>query len=178
MAVQSDMFEVARAIGGLEVQLVWFRGHREFQASGWSRDAGTLARDMTGIDCRGGRTQIGRVLSHTLSEAAKAPVRALVYIGDACEENPDALCDVAGRLGVLGTKAFVFHEGGDRVAGGTFREIARLTGGAYCPLTSSAPGELRSLLTAVAAWAAGGREALNRLGAEHKAAVALIGRQM
>ena len=174
MALQSDMFETARSVGGLEIQLVWFRGRGEFHASAWHRDAGALGRDMTGLTCRGGRTQMARVLAHTETEARRSPVRAVVYIGDACEENADLLCETAGRIGVCGTKVFLFQEGGDPTVTAVFKEIARLTGGATAPFNSSAPGQLRSLLVAVAAWAAGGRKALAQLGRDHAPAVALL----
>ena len=44
-----------------------------------------------------------------------------------------------------------------------FREIARLTGGAWCRFDPGAAAQLRELLRAAAAYAAGGREALLRL---------------
>ena len=54
---------------------------------------------MAGIACHGGLTQIGRVLDHAAKEAARQPVAALVYVGDAMEENIDALAAKAGALG-------------------------------------------------------------------------------
>ena len=79
-------------------------------------------------------------------EAEKRPVAALAYVGDAMEENPDQLCQLAGEIGLLGVRAFMFHEGRDPAAERTFREIARLTGGAYLPFNSASAAELRSLL--------------------------------
>ena len=111
------------------MQLVYFRGHGEARASRWVSDAGALKRLMTGIACHGGLTQIGRVLEHAEREAAKRPLAALVYVGDAMEEDIDRLCGLAGGLGVRGTRAFLFHEGRDPVAARAFREIARLTRG-------------------------------------------------
>ena len=52
------------------------------------------------------------------------------------------------------------RQGQDRGAERAFREIARLTGGAYAAFDSSAPGKLGSLLAAAAAYAAGGTLAL------------------
>ena len=67
---------------------------------------------MTGIACHGGLTQIGRVLDHAVRTAAEAPVAALVYVGDAMEENVDALCAQGRRSSRLrNTRAFMFHEG-------------------------------------------------------------------
>jgi hypothetical protein len=115
---------------------------------------------MVRIDCRGGHTQIAKVLQHVRREAEKRPVAALAYVGDAMEENPDTLCQIAGEIGLLGVRAFMFHEGRDQAAERTFREIARLTGGAYLPFNSASAAELRELLSAVATYAAGGLKAL------------------
>jgi hypothetical protein len=119
---------------------------------------------MVKIDCRGGQTQIRKVLAHVRREAEKRPVAALAYVGDAMEENPDTLCQLAGDIGLLGVRAFMFHEGRDRAAERTFREIARLTRGAYLPFDASAAGQLRTLLNAVATYAAGGVPALEKSG--------------
>jgi hypothetical protein len=163
-SVQADMFDEAGTIGGLDVQLIYFRGFGECRASKWVRDARALRDLMVKIDCRGGQTQISRVLQHARKEAKAKPVSALVYVGDAMEEDIDALCAQAGELGLLGTKAFMFQEGHDPNAERAFREIARLTKGAYLRLDSSAASELGALLRAVAAYATGGVKALEARG--------------
>jgi hypothetical protein len=61
---------------------------------------------------------------------------------------------------------FVFHEGNDRTASRIFPQIAKLTRGAYCRFDRNSPDELKRLLGAVAAYAAGGREALLKYGRE------------
>ncbi len=162
--VQAQMFQAADEIGGLAVQLIYFRGLDECKASRWVNAPSALTNLMTKIDCRGGHTQIGRVLRHTVREAeTDGGVAALVYVGDAMEEPVDALCAAAGEVGRLGAKCFMFHEGENTTAANTFKEIARLTGGAYAPFNASAPGELASLLRAAAAYASGGTSALGRL---------------
>ncbi len=118
---------------------------------------------MSAIDCRGGQTQIGRVLGHARQEHGRRPVQALVFVGDAMEEQIDDLCAVAGELGLLGVRAFMFQEGHDPVAEKAYREIARLTHGAYGRFDTGAAHELGELLRAVAAYAAGGLEALQAL---------------
>ncbi len=162
--LQGAMFEAAGSVGGLSVQLTYFRGLSETRASRWVGDARALGAMMERIDCRGGRTQIGKVLSHARREAAARPVAALVYVGDCMEENVDELCSRAGELALLGVKAFMFHEGPDPTAARAFREIARITGGVYLPFDARAADELRALLGAVAAYAAGGRKALQAQG--------------
>ena len=160
--LQGAMFDAAGSVGGLSVQLVYFRGFSECQASKWVGNTKSLRDLMIRIDCRGGQTQIGKVLAHALREARKQPVAALVYVGDAMEENVDGLCQMAGELGLLNVKAFMFHEGHDPVAERAFREIARLTGGAYLPFNAAAAAQLKALLGAVATYAAGGRKALEK----------------
>jgi hypothetical protein len=173
-ALQADMFREAAAVGGLDIQLVYFRGLNECRASGWVADSDRLASLMSRIDCRGGHTQIGKVLSHTRAEHGRKPVQALVFVGDAMEEPIDALCAAAGELGLLGVPVFMFQEGHDPVAENAYREIARLSHGAWCRFDAGAANELRELLRAVAAYAAGGRKALAALSARSRTAHALL----
>lgn len=161
--VQAQMFQAAAATGGLDVQLVYFRGFAECRASGWVADPRRLTDLMTKIQCRGGHTQIERVLKHARDEAKSIRAGVLVYVGDAMEEAIDPLCALAGELGLLGVKCFMFHEGADAVAERAFREIARLSNGAYARFDANSPGQLASLLRAAAAYAAGGRMALEDL---------------
>jgi hypothetical protein len=161
--VQGEMFATASSIGGLQVQLVYFRGFDECRSSRWVADPRALTDLMTRIACRGGHTQIGRVLRHVRAETGRVPVKVLVYVGDAMEEPIDDLCALAGELGLLGVKAFMFQEGSDPIATRAFAEIARLTGGAHAKFDSSAPQSLAGLLRAAAAYASGGATALARL---------------
>ncbi len=163
--IQGEMFEATRAIGGLDVQLVFYRGLGECRAGKWQPDAKGLARLMTGVRCMGGQTQIGKVLRHAEKEAAKSAkagqrVGAMVFVGDAFEEDIDKVCQRAGELALHGVPVFMFQEGRDPVAEKAFREIARLTGGAWCPFDLASPDQLKRLLSAVAVYAAGGVKAL------------------
>jgi hypothetical protein len=165
--LQADMFRETATIGGLDVQLVYYRGLAECRASRWVSDARELGGLMERIDCRGGHSQIGKVLTHARLETENRRVQALVFVGDAMEEPIDDLCAAAGRLGLLGVPAFVFQEGHDPVAERAFREIARLSRGAYCRFDAGSAHELAELLRAVAAYAAGGMKALADLKARH-----------
>jgi hypothetical protein len=158
--IQAEMFKETKALGGLEVQLVYYRGFGEFEASPWVSDADKLLRRMTGVGCMAGHTQIARVLRHAAAETRKAKVGALVFVGDCLEEDVDELGHLAGELGLLGVPCFMFHEGGDPIARSAFEQIARLSGGAFCRFDSSSAQQLRDLLAAVAVYAAGGRKAL------------------
>jgi hypothetical protein len=158
--LQAEMFGEAAALGGLDIQLAYYRGFGEFETSRWLGDSQELMRRMIGVTCLGGRTQIARVLRHALAETRVKRVNALVFVGDAMEEAIDELCDLAGQLGVLGLPIFLFHEGRDPLAEAAFQQLARLSGGACCPFDARSARQLRELLRAVAVYAAGGRKAL------------------
>jgi hypothetical protein len=162
LALQSDMFQAVKAVGGLDVQLVYFRGFNECRTSKWVGDPEALARLMRQVHCEGGHTQIRKVLSHARDESAKSKVNALVYVGDCMEEDIDQLSQLAGELGMIGVPVFLFQEGHDARAERAFKEIARLSRGAYCRFDAGSARQLRELLTAVAVYATGGRKALEQ----------------
>lgn len=162
--IQGEMFEATSALGGLDVQLVFYRGFRECRSSPWLSGGPDLTRRMSSVFCLGGQTQIGRVLEHALKETRRTKVDALVFVGDCMEEDADALCHSAGELGLLGVPVFVFHEGGEPVARRTFEQVARLSRGAYCPFDADSARQLKDLLSAVAVYAAGGHRALEDYG--------------
>ena len=158
--------DAAGAGGDVAVQLIHYRGVGEFHASPWSASPEELLRQMTGVSCRGGMTQIRRVLQHALVEAGQARIKAAVFVGDACEEPQGALTAVAGRLAVYNVPVFVFQEGDDPVAGQAFRAIAGITGGAHAPFMPGSAEQLRALFGAVARYAAHGRAGLDEI--EHQ----------
>jgi hypothetical protein len=173
-ALQADMFREAASIGGLDVQLVYFRSLTECRASGWVAASAKLGELMSKIDCRGGHTQIRKVLRHARQEHGREKIQALVFVGDAMEEAVDDLCVTAGELGLLGVPVFMFQEGKDQVAENAYREIARLSRGAYCRFDTGAAKELGDLLRAVAAYAAGGMKALDDLSARKAGAARML----
>jgi hypothetical protein len=172
--LQAEMFREAATVGGLDIQLVYYRGLAECRASPWIADSDRLGALMSGIDCRGGHTQIGKVLAHARRENENSKVAVLVFVGDAMEESLDELCARAGELGLRNVKAFMFQEGHDPICEQAFREIARLTGGAFCRFAPGAAHELAELLRAAAAYAAGGLTALADLKARGPAVARLI----
>lgn len=173
-SIQAEMFRATAAQGGLDVQLVYFRGFGECRASRFVSGGEGLGALMSRIVCQGGRTQIGKVLRHALDESRSARVGALVFIGDAMEERIDALTATAGQLGLIGVKAFMFQEGPDADVRHAYREIARLTGGAYAAFDVAAPRRLAELLGAVAAYAVGGRLELERRAGKGEGAARLL----
>jgi hypothetical protein len=176
--LQAEMFQETAALGGLEIQLAFYRGFGEFKATKWAADQDTLLRQMTGVYCLAGETQIRKVLRHAVAETKKHKVDALIFIGDCVEEDVDKLGAVAGELGLLGTPAFLFQEGRDPIAEFAFRQIAKLTNGAYCPFDSVSAQTLRELLRAVAVFAAGGRKALENLASNEGGAIRQIAHQV
>jgi hypothetical protein len=171
LGLQADMFRSVKEVGGLDVQLVYFRGFGETRASKWVGDPETLARLMTRVSCQGGYTQIRRVLIHARRESQQEKVNAVVYVGDCMEEDIDQLSQRAGELGLLGVPMFLFQEGREPKAERAFKEIARLTRGAYCHFDAGSARQLRELLAAVAVYATGGHKALQDFGVATKSGV-------
>ena len=176
--IQGEMFKETAALGGLDVQLAFYRGFGEFEASAWFDHADDLLKKMTAVTCLGGKTQIGKVLRHALTESKRQKINAVVFVGDCMEEDIDALCHKAGELGLLGVPVFIFHEGRDRKAAEAFRQIARLTHGACCPFDANSAQQLRELLSAVAVYAAGGRLALEDYSRRAGGATLLLAQQI
>ena len=158
--LQGDMFRTVASIGGLNVQLVYYRGLDEYRASKWVSDPNHLAKLMTKIDCCAGHTQIGKVLAQAKRQTALLKVSALVFVGDAFEEEEDEILPTAHELARLGVPVFMFQEGDAHPVERVFREIAKVTKGAYCRFDSGSAAQLGQLLKAVAVFAVGGVAAL------------------
>ena len=167
----ADMFLEAAKIGGLDVQLVFYRGTDEVKASEWFADAHELVRRMGTIRCEAGSTKIARVLRYICTEHQREKIGAVIFVGDAVEEPPQQLYDAAAGCPPI----FAFQEGnglavtvdqhdqivvGDQSVESVFREIARLSGGAFAKFDAGAAAKLGELLRAVAAFATGGVKAL------------------
>ncbi len=176
--IQSRMFDETAALGGLEIQLCYYRGQMAFSATPWLRSSEDLKRRMCEVSCIGGMTQIGRVLTHALRETRRRKVNALVFVGDCVEESVERLCQQAGELGLQGVPLFLFQEGYDPVAERAFRKMAQLTGGAYFPFNAGSAHQLADLLSAVAVYAAGGRAALEDFGSRQGGAAPKLLQQL
>lgn len=161
--LQSNMFLATQALGGLAVQLCYYRGFKEFHHSRWLQDSQLLLNSMNRVQCLGGYTQLARTLDHCLQETRRSQVQAVVIIADAIEESSDKLCNKAGQLGMLGTPLFMFQEGSDPGVANTFKQMAQLSHGAYAHFDDSSAAELAELLKAVATYASGGSVALKTL---------------
>ena len=178
MQLQSTMFETAAKLGGLDVQLVWYRGVDEVGHTPWLSDVHELVSRMSMIRCAAGTTKIGRLFQYVRTEHEREKIGAVIFVGDAVEESPYELyAATVGQppwflfqendapvvmLDRYGAPVASFDTPVQRVET-VFREIARLTGGAYARFDSGAAATLGELLRAVAAFATGGTKALGDL---------------
>lgn len=176
--LQASMFLSTEQLGGLSVQLCYYRGYKEFYKTAWLSNAKTLLAKMTSVKCLGGYTQIARVLQHAVTETRQRKVQAIVFIGDAIEEDVDQLCNLAGQLGILKTPVFIFQEGADAQVASVYKQIALLSGGAYCAFDENSARLLRDLLSAVAIFASGGLPALENYTKSQSASVKLLTKQL
>ncbi len=158
--LQQQMFDATRGLPSLAIQLCYYRGFREFFASAWLTQSEALASTMRQVHCEGGHTQIARLLRHAIQQHQSQPLAAVVFIGDALEESPDTLCQLAGECGVRQLPLFLFQEGPQARVQTTFQSMARLSGGAWARFDARSAGILAELLGAVARFASGGRKAL------------------
>lgn len=161
--LQADMFLAAQSVGRLAVQLCYYRGFREFHVTDWHSDAQAMIAHMSAVSCHAGHTQLERLLEHSVVQAQRHNISALVFVGDCTEEDIDRVCHSAGKLALHGVPAFMFQEGDDPAASQTFQEIARLTRGAHCHFDAGSAQQLTELLIAVANYAVGGTAALKEL---------------
>jgi hypothetical protein len=176
--VQGEMFEATAAIGGLAAQLVFYRGFEECKASKWVRSPRELHRIMQTVSCAGGLTQIWRVLDHAIRETAKEPVNALIFVGDAMEEEVDQLYYKSKELGRLGVPIFLFQEGDGDVVANTYKQMADYSKGAYLRFDLSSIQHLKDLLGMVAVYATGNRVALENYAAKKGAEVLRLTAQL
>jgi hypothetical protein len=183
--IQGEMFEATAALGGLDLQLVYFNGYDTCRASHWLTTAADLHRVMRQVTCVAGVTQVERVLSHAIRETKTRKVSALVFVGDAQEEKLDRLGQLAGELGALSVPIFLFYETAavppalaavygptyaavlaqqSTEAEAAYQQLAKLSGGACLRFDLGSIDRLKELLGAVAVYASGGHAALEAYG--------------
>ncbi|MDA0998358.1 MAG: VWA domain-containing protein, partial [Proteobacteria bacterium] len=66
--IQGEMFTATQALGGLDIQLAFYRGFGEFKVSQWTDNGTELSRLMTSVFCLAGETQIRKLLVHAANE--------------------------------------------------------------------------------------------------------------
>ena len=176
--IQGEMFSATSDLGGLAIQLAFYRGFGQFKVSKWTDSGAELTRLMTSVSCLAGETQIKKIFNHALNETQKSKVDAIIFVGDSMEEDVDALGHLAGQLGLVGLPVFIFQEANDPIASFAFQQIARLSGGACVQFDRASAQTLRELLRAIAVYAAGGRNALKSLAKYQGGVVRQISNQM
>lgn len=161
--LHGELFSATLSEQTLAIQLCYYRGLGEFTASHWLTQPGALLDQMSSVTCEPGTTQIGRVIHHALeTHSASHPVRAVILVGDACEESVASLASLAGQCAIKNMPLFLFQEGHDAQTQVTFERLAHLSNGAYAPFDASSADQLRALLAAVSRYAQGGIAALRQ----------------
>src|SRR5215210_768910 len=104
------MLAETTSLGGLSLQLCYFRGQGKFVAGDWLSNTAQLAKRMSSVTCAAGRTQLESVLRHAARETASAKVNTLVFVGDAIEKKTNRVFAAASKLSILGAPAFLFQD--------------------------------------------------------------------
>jgi len=162
----AEMFLAVKRIGAVAVKLIYYRGD-EVVAGAWESDPEAVSRTMRQLSCESGETQIVRALQLAV-RGDKEPASGVVFIGDHCQDDPARLVDLAKAFGKRRTPIFVFHECADDNedaldAKPIFKDLARLSGGAYCEFEPESAEALRELLASVAAFSAAGAEGVKNI---------------
>lgn len=163
--VQAEILDAARtASHSVELKVGFFRG-TECRVTGWSSNPGGLAASMAKIRCQAGRTQILRLMRLAETETATA----VIYVGDVFEECGQTARELAARLPmpwyVVQDKSGDHHTASENI----FKEISRLTGGAYLSYgdKNHHPGavarELTGAIAAITTLTTGGINAVKKL---------------
>jgi hypothetical protein len=155
---------LAEVAGKLDVQLAYYSGQSNFVATRWISSAAALSTLMSSVRCSAGLTQLERLMRHVARENERSRVSAAVFVGDAFEEVGDHVILAAKQIDQV--PVFMFQEGHDEHVAQMFRCIANTTKGAYSRFDEASAARLGDLLRAVAAYATGGRDALQALGSE------------
>ena len=176
--IQGEMFSATSDLGGLAIQLTFYRGFGQFKVSKWTENRAEMKRLMTSVSCLAGETQISKILKHALNENNKKRVNAVIFVGDCMEEDVDTLGHLAGKLGLIGLPVFIFQESNDPIASFAFQQITKLSGGACVQFDRSSAHTLNKLLNAIAVYAVGGRKALKKIAKSQGGVVLQISNQM
>jgi hypothetical protein len=166
--LQAEMFRQAGA--GLSVSLAYFKGEDEFRATNWVSSGEALVRPMLKLEVETGFTQIAKVLDYALCTHAEKPIAAVIFVGDACEENIDELSGLASELGTQGLPVFMFLEGkpgkNNKDIEHSFRSIAERSGGDFFWFGIDSPkavAQFADTLKAVAKLAVGDASAITTI---------------
>ena len=175
--LQADMFREAAAIGGLDVQLVYYRSLAECRASRLGV-AGRAARRADDAHRLPRRPHPDRQGARACARARPNARRCRRWCSSATPWRRSSTISARrpASSACSACRPSCSRKATTPIAEQAFREIARLTKGAYCRFDPGAAHQLGELLRAVAAYAAGGMRALADLSARRDAgAIKLIG---
>jgi hypothetical protein len=154
---------LVRALPGeLDVALAVHGGGLLHTFTEFTANPGTLRDRAAAVRCLSGRTRMLPILARAI---AAPGVRVVTYIGDVFEESPQRGRKLADEIGRRGIKLFVLHDVADwnaRRDAELFLDLARRTGGCVLPFDAAAPDRLRELLAAIAVYAVGGTQLLEK----------------
>ena len=155
------MFEATAALGGLDVQLVYYRGFNECKASRWLTSAADLHRVMRSVSCVGGETQIERVLDHAIRETGNRQGRRARCLSATRWRRSSTGCAAWPASSARWVcRSSCFTKVMTPTAEAAFRQMATLSRGAYLAFDLAGIARLKELLGAVAVFATGNRAAL------------------
>jgi hypothetical protein len=86
--LQAEMFSEAAKLGGLEMQVTYFRGVDEVKSSNWTSDARELQHFMGRVRCEAGYTKYAQAFAQVRKEHGQQAISAMVVVGDMLEEEP------------------------------------------------------------------------------------------
>lgn len=167
---QARMVRAVAEIGRVAIRLVQFGGGA-LTDHGWSADTRALARKMAAVRCRMGLTQIIPALQLFMEDAPAAD--AVILVGDAFEEDADALAPLLASCRAHHIRVFAFFDGEAGFSEHIYRKIAAGTRGRFARLGDDLP--LGDLCEGVALLASGGEKAVRRLGNARARALLLPG---
>lgn len=162
--ITGAMFEALP--GTLDVALAYHSGGRLQELTPFSPDAKVFLDKLHTVQCKAGITALNDILDKAIEVNR---LKALIYIGDCFEENPDEAVELAQQLKLKGVRCFMFHDTSSGSQGydvatahEVFGQIAQITGGALLPFDENSPEMVKQLLEAIAVYAAQGIKALEQ----------------
>ena len=154
--IQTEMIaEYAKSGANVEVGIIVHRG--KVQTVGWFQDAQEAARTMADVTCKFGCTKIEKGLEEALKSPSNLKPKAVVMVGDCCEEEHGDIGRAALYLKRQGIPVHAFHEGSNTNGEHVYKMVSSLTGGVFAKFGSNM--SLRDLIKPLFVHTVHGKEA-------------------
>ncbi len=161
--IQAEMIsEYASAASNVEVGIIVHRGEK-VETLGWFKDGDKARNAMQEVSCQGGLTRIETGLRACLGTNNDKRPKAIVMVGDHCEEDSEDIASVARSLKGLNIPVHAFHEGGDSEGERIYKMVADITNGAFAKFGPDMP--LKNLVRPLFIHTIHGSEAFQKLAA-------------